>query len=290
MIRFFVFVYVFFALGFVYGSGAGVTIPGYPVPHLVGSVKKITEFEGTSLENLQVKRVATLNEQGNIVSEELYSDQGGVSVINRYFYNNQGKIQEIVGKTAHDLRKWKYEFRYDEQGKVVEELSWDAYGRLEWRNVFKYSSQDLLAEKIVYAANNAETMRELYRHDDDGRLTAWLVLFPDGKLLKKVEFVYNDIGLVSEERYHNEELCYKQKKYFYNKNSLWERVQTENSGGESEESTLYFYNGDGQLVEEITRDAKGALKARFVITYDHMGNEFSRLDSTGKYFLREIRY
>ena len=274
----------------LYGNGAALAIAGYPVASLAGSVKEIKEYTGSSLENLTVKRIVTLNEWGNVVTEELYTKAGLVSSRNTYSYNEEGLLKEIVGNRSGEAGQWRYEFRYDERGDLQEELSWACNGYLEWRNVYHYNRRGLLAEKVVYQGEDSETMRELYRYTDDGKLAHWLILFPDGKLLKQVDFIYNDMGLISEEKYHNEDSLYKRKRYYYNKNAVWERVQTDNGRGEDEETTLYFYNGDGQLVEKITRNADGGIVLRFVISYDHMGNEFSRIDSSGNYLLKEIIY
>ncbi|MBP3416893.1 MAG: hypothetical protein J6K76_05925 [Spirochaetaceae bacterium] len=281
---------LFLTLGYLYGGDLPVEIPGYPKNNLIGTVYQITDFTGSSLEDLEIKGIKTLNERGMIDSEKFYTRQGTVSAVITYYYDTAGRLIEIVGKNPAEIGSWRYEFRYNEKGKLVEELAWSRSRELEGRNLFNYSSKGLLSEKIMYSADNYETIRELYRYDDEGRLSSWLILFPDGKLLKRVDFVYNDIGLVSEELYHNESTYYKKKKYFYNKNLLWERVQIDDFQGENCETTLYFYNGDGKLVEEITRDAKGQIKVYNVITYDHMGNEFSRLDSRGVYSLREIQY
>lgn len=284
------FINLFLTLGYLYSNDLAVEIPGYPKTDLVGSVQQITEFTGHSLEDLKIKCIKSLNEKGELVSEKFYSSEGLITSIITYYYDDAGRLIEILGKTPNEIGKWKYEFRYNEKGLLTEKLSWSRGSKLEGRNEFIYTSRGLLSEKIVYSANNYETMREVYRYDDEGKLSTWLILFPDGKLLKKVDFLYNDIGLVSEEFYHNESTYYKRKKYFYNKNLLWERVQEDNCRGKTGETTLYFYNGDGKLVEEITRDASGNIKVYNAITYDHMGNVFSKLNSRGIYSLREIKY
>lgn len=281
---------LFLTLGYLYSNDLVVEIPGYPKTELIGSVQQITEFTGHTLEDLEIKSIKTLNEQGDIDSEKFYSSEGLISSLITYFYDDNGRLVEIKGKNPSEIGKWKYEFRYNERGMLTEKISWSRSSQLEGRNQFIYTSKGLLSEIIVYSADNYEIMRELFRYDDEERLSTWIILFPDGKLLKKVDFLYNDIGLVSEELYHNESTYYKRKKYFYNKNLLWERVQVDNCRGENGETTLYFYNGDGKLVEEITRDTSGNIKVYNVITYDHMGNVFSKLNYKGIYSLREIKY
>lgn len=265
-------------------------IEGYPEEKLVGAVKEIKEFTGTSLSSLQVNRLIVLNEEGRISSVEQFTTNGLVDVKNIYFYNENNQLTEIVGTRIDEPGQWRYEYRYNEQGQLQEELSWSCDKTLEWRNKYNYGRLGRLVEKIAYQGDDSETMRERYRYDQEGRLAQWLILFPDGKLLKQVDFIYNDLGLVAEEVYHNENSVYKRKKFFYNKNSLWERVQTVDREGKSIETTLYFYNAAGQLVEELTRESSGALKSRRTMSYDHMGNEFARIDSQGNYLVKEISY
>lgn len=265
-------------------------IEGYPEGRLRGTVKEIKEFTGSSLSDLRISRLIVLNEAGNISSMEQYTASGVVGAKNSYVYDDAHKLVEIVGTRIGEAGQWRYEYRYNQQGQLREELSWTCSKTLEWRNEYNYGRSGLLAEKIAYEGDGAETMRELYRYDQDGRLSQWLILFPDGKLLKQVEFFYNDLGLVSEEVYHNENSVYKRKKFFYNKNSLWERVQTVDRDGKNRETTLYFYNAAGQLVEVLTREESGHLKIRRTMSYDHMGNEFARIDSMGNCLVKEISY
>lgn len=265
-------------------------IEGYPEEKLVGSVKEIREFTGSSLSDLRISKLVVLNEQGDVSSVEQYTASGLVGAKNIYLYDDAHKLVEIIGTRIDEAGQWRYEYRYNQQGKLREELSWTCDKTLEWRNEYLYGRSGRLVEKIAYQGTDTETMRELYRYDDEGRLSQWLILFPDGKLLKQVEFFYNDLGLVSEEVYHNENSVYKRKKFYYNKNSLWERVQTVDRDGQSVETTLYFYNAAGQLVEEITRKVDGTLKVRRTMSYDYMGNEFARIDSMGNYLVKEIRY
>lgn len=285
-----VFLVMFFGYAVVTAMEPLLKIEGYPDEKLLGTVKEIKEFTGASLSSLYVNRLIVLNEKGKISTLEQYTASGLVDAKNVYLYNEDGTLAEIVGTRMDEPGQWRYEYRYNQQGQLQEELSWTCNKTLEWRNEYNYGRRGRLVEKIAYQEDGTETMRELYRYDQEGRLSQWLILFPDGKLLKQVEFSYNDLGLVSEEVYHNENSVYKRKKYFYNKNALWERVQTVDRDGKSIETTLYFYNAAGQLVEELTRKASGALKVRRTMSYDHMGNEFARIDSLGNYLIKEISY
>lgn len=285
-----IFCYTFIWLGFIWGGEWRLEIAGYPSKNLVGSVKQIREFTGSSLGNLVIKRVVTLNENGRMVSEENYCEDGHKISSNFYYYNEKGLLKEIVGTRVNQTGTWRSEFHYGKNGKIREVLSLNTNGEIDWRNEYHYCNQGLLTEKIVYLGRDMESMRELYYYNDEGKIIHWITNFPDGQPLKKVDFVYNDLGLISEERYYNENSIYKKKLYHYNKNLLWERVQIEDGQGEVKEATMYFYNGDSKLVEKITRNEKHDIQEHRYMTYDYMGNIFSQIDSNGCCLLKEITY
>lgn len=245
---------------------------------LNGTPFVLEEYKGKTFDGLSLNRKVFFNE-GNIVSEEIFSPDGSISSKIAYTYSQEEAVTEIKGLDPGDKLKWKYSYQYSEDGKLISETSYDSEENIEWIVFSEYDGTGRLFEQRTCNPDGNLTLKEVFLYDDSGRKKEQKSYYGDGKILKRIVFEYNDDGTVSREFSFDGSGLYETSVFSYTDKKI-RTVKRFGVDGVLKDVQHKEYK-NGLLIRSITTDSDGTEVSMDEFIYDSHDNVFCISNQSG---------
>ena len=245
---------------------------------LNGTPVVLEEYKGKTFDGLSLNRKVFFNE-GNIVSEEIFSPDGSISSKIAYTYSQEGAVTEIKGLDPGDKLKWKYSYQYSEDGKLISETSYDSEENIEWIVFSEYDDTGRLFEQRTCNPDGNLTLKEVFLYDESGRKKEQKSYYGDGKILKRIVFEYNDDGTVSREFSFDGNGLYETSVFSYTDKKI-RTVKRFGVDGVLKDVQHKEYK-NGLLIRSITTDSDGTEVSMDEFIYDSHDNVFCISNQSG---------
>ncbi len=164
-----------------------------------GSIIEITEpkveewTEETTSEELYRKRKvdAEYNDKGLKVAEKLYRDDGSLSMIKKYYYQDDGKLARCEEYTKNGILATIITYKYDSNGRLSEEITEVGSGNMVMTVKYFYNNEGLLKEKVIYRMGR-EDMKIYFDYDNKRRLIKSETFNKDDELEDYERYEYDE--------------------------------------------------------------------------------------------------
>jgi len=184
------------------------------------------------------------NEQGQLVRETKFLEDGSTEEINTYTYDDKDKLTghklEYVPDEASESRV----LERDSEGRVTRESKF--YGDFSGeRTEYTFSENGLVSEIKSFDEEGDFSTRETISYDEKKQIVQRMVYDTNDKVLEKREFTYSDDGSVEEK--------------YYGKDGTLEKTTTAKKDDQNREAEVVERTGQGKLISAVyTRyDEKG---------------------------------
>ncbi len=254
-----------------------------------GAVLSVSEYRGTSLDNLVLKSTITYKNSYPVL-EKQYDSGNSLKSETSYVYRDAGVLSEIIGSDNSGNEIWKYSYNYDDRGRFIEEVSYGSNGSKEWQKVVTYGAHGYPIKEVTFGSDGTINMQETTAYNDNWQVSEHKTLYPDGKLLKRTVYTYNDDGRMVIENHYDITGLYERIQYTYTDDGRLKTATTVGSDGKVKSSTVRFYNASGKISEEDIFNADSSLRSKTEYAYDTHQNWIRKKDSDGQYIVRELTY
>ncbi|PTM59264.1 DNRLRE domain-containing protein [Desmospora activa] len=215
-----------------------------------------------------------------------------------YEYNEQDQVRKIIDALGESVL-----FAYDINGNLTKmtqpngntvEYDYDAVDRqtaISYNGEKKYSFEYDSNSNITKETDESKSQSSTFTYDDDDKLKT--VKEPNNN---QTDYTYDKNGNVTEQKLTAGSMTVTQG-FGYNGNNQLTHVKESNknraiytynennqvASRKNEDGTisLFYYNGDGDLVEQVVFDKNGEQKESYTYTYDNKGNITRLKDSKG---------
>lgn len=109
------------------------------------------------------------NDNGNVIEECIYTDNGKFESKSRYNYDINGKIIEKCNYEARNTLKDVVKFKCDDKGNVIEE-SFDNVKGKGRKIAYRYNGNGDLVERIDYGDVGTLIFRTIFLYDESGNI------------------------------------------------------------------------------------------------------------------------
>ena|GEM_PF-1727582 len=260
-----------------------------PVVDVSGHVISVSEYRGTSLDSLVLRSLVTY--KGRYPeTEEQYDTGGALRTKTVYTYRTPGHLSQIVGSDESGTEIWKYTYTYDEQGRFIEEISYGADNAKEWRKTVAYGVHGYPIKEVTLDADDTVTMQETLAYNDSWLVSEWKTVYPDGRLLKRMLYTYNEQGKVIAESHYDIKGLYERIQNTYTRDGRLKTVTAVDADGSVKSYTVNVYGANGKVAEEDVHNPDSTLRGKTEYTYDSHLNWIRKIDSDGQYTVRELKY
>lgn len=204
-------------------------------------------------------RVFLYSDENRLMKEELYDSFDEVLEFVSYEYDGEGRIRRVLFTSQGRVRSIR-SYLYDEAGNPVEVAAYSAQEELQNVSRYQYdeagrkivwqvldSSRIVLSETRYLWDGEVNTRIEIYgadgtledyfekEHDSQGRLVSEVQYSAAGKPEKRVEYIYDESGLVLEKHYRGSGGLYRQISYLNDENgSSVKEIYLDSAGNEQD--------------------------------------------------------
>ncbi|MCX7834124.1 MAG: hypothetical protein N2490_07940 [Ignavibacteria bacterium] len=208
---------------------------------------------------------------GNVSIITVYNEDGSIKYKDIYLYDEFMNVISLTEYTE-DKVSAKSEFKYDEYGRIKEQINYAIDG--EFDSKFNYSI-DYRNNTIIfnkYKQFDSIEYQIIYKYDsnpDYGNNIEIIKQKPNGKLIMRVENVFEDNNLRKEKRIFDETnklLYYFTYKYFASGDKFSE-IQKKTEEGNTISKTLYNLNINGLIENVITYDSNDKMDSYLEYSY-----------------------
>jgi antitoxin component YwqK of YwqJK toxin-antitoxin module len=233
---------------------------------------------------------------GNKTEEELYNAAGSVDRKTVLIYEAE-RLIAVNSYTGTNALLSKTVYRYDTEGRLIEEISYGVDGDESRQKSFHYNASGKRIEEYFFAAdpgNTYEVAGVLYNasgssliesvYDTDDRLIEVLFYDDDRSLIFKTIMHYDLNGnLVDAAQYTGDAFLNKELHGLADTlpagTALFKRIHSYDDHNKKTEESLYFagsfsgkkvffYDAEGNKIEEEEHDANGSIKNRWRFSYE----------------------
>ncbi len=131
------------------------------------------------------------NENGLKVAERLYRDDGTLSMIKKYYYQDDGKLEKCEEYTNDGTLVTTITYKYNPNGRLSEEIITASSENRRFAVKYFYNEQGLLKEKIIYRMGR-ENMKIYFDYDNKRRLSKSETFNKDGELEDYERYEYDE--------------------------------------------------------------------------------------------------
>lgn len=224
------------------------------------------------------------DENGTLVEEKFYSEEGEPDSVHHYQLDNSGKISLIKSVYRDGTVGYKhYEYneadnsewvtvkdengeveareyrRYDSEGRALEELTYEGTESLQQKVLTSYDDAGRpVKQEITYEDGYLSTLHYSYEMDDQGRVATAKVTNQKGSEFRYEEFQYDDKNNLVEqyvEDIQNRRTYIRQ--WEYNGQGQVSVERRLNAQEQPEVEIVYHYNEEGLVVEKETATMEG---------------------------------
>lgn len=247
-------------------------------PKFKGSPVCVTEYRGTSPDNLKKYSVLEFAD-GRIFKERQFSDDGSEKTVVERKFLDDGKISEITGLDSSKNVKWRYSYGYDEKGLLSSETSYSGSGEIEWRAEYSYNAKSKISECKTYSAAGVLNFTEKYIYTEDGRIKDYSSFYADGKLFKRVEYLYNADSTLAQQKNYDAGGFYESVNYSYS-NGKASSIKTFGADGSLKTEETRTFSA-GNMIHSVLKNADGKIVSEKEFFYDWNGNAVMEKNASG---------
>jgi hypothetical protein len=260
---------------------------GIDFSEVEGNVVQIAEYRGPDLDDLSLHSLTTY-EKNRMTSNVQYDTNGSPKLSATYAYSEAGLLTSITGNDTSGGLRWKYEYTYDKYNRQIEEKSISSSSNTEWRIETRFNSTGKIKEHITYNEKNDITLKETFQYNDRGFVSADIAQYPDGKLIKRIIYIYTKGGHIAQENHYDSTGFFERIGYTYTENG--NIIGFSNSGKDYKinSKTTVQYGTNGKIIrEKIVGKDKSVTEITYI--YDNWGNWIWKYDGKS-YTLRKVSY
>lgn len=148
----------------------------------------------------QTSYLYTYNEQGQLSGRQTLRTDGGPDTLTEYVYDERGVLTEALSYDSEDALWGRTLYSYDGQGNLIAEQNYGSDGVLADGTDYEYTfdEQDrILTQKQVSLQGHINSLH-VYTYDGQGRVLTEETSSPDTGYMKKLEYIYNEDGSLSQ--------------------------------------------------------------------------------------------
>lgn len=239
--------------------------------------------------------VVEMDEQGNILSESKFDNEGELEERNTYVYSKLGKLEEHILLYAIDdvterrvlkrdekgllLEETKYygddageraEYAYDEKENIISIKRYDEEGDFDVREEMKYDDKGSLIERTKFDKDEKVVERLSFALDSASNEVEEMEYFPDGKVKTKTLIKLNEKGkeISSVQTTPDGKLISAVKTVYDDRDNVIERHYKDFYS----KSIRYSYDEQDRLITQELYDGSGMLLKKNIYEYDDAGN------------------
>jgi hypothetical protein len=264
-------------------------------------IREITEwnypFKGEKPTDTGTVSLKTLfDANGYLLEETTYNSRGQESRrITSRFDNMGNRTEHRIFDSRNNRLTFSQMASYDPQGNKLLESGFDGLG--DYRNVYHrlsdgrlsevhYFAQRKLKEKRVFSyngnatyisvllPNNTISQKITLVHDINGNLLEESYFDEQDNPVRKVEYVYNNAGLKTEERRYQGTMLQYTNSFIYENSLLVKTIRKDRQGLEVV-TNRYTYNDKGQLIKEAWYNQNADDYSTKHFSWDNEGNMVS---------------
>lgn len=284
-------------------------------------VHQRTGFDKDDIEPIEYKEAeANFDENGHVVEETHYTEEGDVDNCTRYEYDENGRVISSTQVDSEEYISQKSNMYYDAEGRLIKQGNMYGEDSPEYFTVFEYQN-GLLMRQDSYDGDELDYTEKEYEYNEAGQCIKEIDYNDEGEKQYIIENQYNEKGLLVQQvrdevlnkdrrsyQYEYDEQNNKIKDLIYNYNEeliakVYYRFNENNQLIEAEaedldkyQKTTYQYEGD-LLVKIELLDKQGNLQSWTEYQYDDYGNVASivrhihdEVDVNAFRILSEVRY
>ncbi len=204
----------------------------------------------TKADEEYLEAVIEMDENGNVLVESKFDNQGELEERNTLRYSPEGKLLEHVLLFALEDVTEKRVLNRDDKGRLLEEIKYYGDDSGE-KTTYEYNEKDLVSAIIEYDEEGELVSRESINYDESGSICERITDDSSGQLLQKLVFEKSGgTEVIEEKEYGND--------------------------GNLKTVTTMSFNSEGKEISSYQKTPDGKLITGTITTYDEKGNMIER--------------
>jgi hypothetical protein len=133
----------------------------------------------------------TYTPNGNLLVEQNYDAEGGFSDKKQYFYDDKGRVNDILMFNNAGGSRGSKIIRYDDKNSEVTISTYNFSGMLTYKEVQKLDGNGFPTETKIYNGDDVLVNHRIDKFDKNGLRKQMTAFLPDGSVYVKLSFTYD---------------------------------------------------------------------------------------------------